>query len=106
MAAPTTAELTAQLVDIEADLGIRATPKRTVPRHRATPQGVAAWTLHYEGKTADAHSRVVGMRRHGIPKGHIDEYLGAVQSLTPVADRCPHWGDRTYCPQCREAEKR
>jgi hypothetical protein len=74
-------------------------------------EAVAAWTLHYEADTAKALARIQHMRHHGIPEGHHGipeghhgipeghhgEWLGACLALTPVEDRCAHWGDRKYC---------
>jgi hypothetical protein len=62
---------------------------------------VAAWTLHYEADRNRAHARIAHMKQHGIPEGHTAEWLGANLSLVPQADRCEHFGDRTYCTQCQ-----
>jgi hypothetical protein len=64
------------------------------------PEAVAAWTLHYEADPHAASTRIVHMRQHGIPDGHLAEYLGAGLALTPRENRCDHWGDKTNCPQC------
>ena len=32
------------------------------------------------------------------------EWLGASLALTPVPDRCAHWGDRKTCTQCLAAQ--
>jgi len=63
-------------------------------------EAVAAWTLVYEADTAKALGRIQHMLKHGIPEGHHGEWLGVCLALTPVADRCEHWGDRKTCIQC------
>jgi hypothetical protein len=76
-------------------------------------EAVAAWTLHYEADLGAAVRRVGEMREHGIPEGHVGEWLGATQALTPREHRCAHFGDDRICPQCagerrqarREAER-
>jgi hypothetical protein len=63
-------------------------------------EAVAAWTLHYEADTTAARDRIVEMRKHVIPDDRRAELLGASLALTPVQDRCAHWGNRNYCVQC------
>jgi hypothetical protein len=68
-------------------------------------EAVAAWTLHYEADLDGAVRRAAEMREHGIPDGHVGEWLGANLALTSAEHRCEHFGDDRNCPHCHRERR-
>jgi hypothetical protein len=63
-------------------------------------EAIASWAQHYEANPQAARDRLAHMAKHGTPEGHHAERVAAALALTPLDQRCEHWGDKRDCIQC------